>query len=117
MSALDISTLVLPAAPGAPQAASTARTVVLMDTFVAIQLVDGARADGVDAAIARAFDWFRRVEAACSRFDAESEVMRLTRQAGKPMPVGDILYEAVTFALAVADASRGAFDPTIGYVL
>ncbi|MFN8514487.1 MAG: FAD:protein FMN transferase [Thermomicrobiales bacterium] len=119
MSTLDVSTLVLPGAPGAPQATSnaTARTAVLMDTFVTIQLADGARAVGADAAIARAFDWFRRVEAACSRFDSASEVMRLLATVGQPTPVSDILYQAVTFALAVADASHGAFDPTIGHLL
>jgi len=43
--------------------------------------------------------------------------MRLLATVGQPTPVSDILYQAVTFALAVADASHGAFDPTIGHLL
>lgn len=115
----------LSAAPAAPPAAERApatqhdgsytRTVVLMDTFVTIRL---SRATPASAAQAeRAFDWFRRVEASCSRFDAQSEVMQLTGQVGRPVPASAILYEAVAFARAVAEASGGAFDPTIGHAL
>ncbi len=96
---------------------STTRTVVLMDTYVTIRVVDGPQASGNAAAIERAFDWFRRVEAACSRFDPLSEVMRLLERIGAPTPASDILYEAVALALAVAEASAGAFDPTIGHTL
>ena len=103
-------------APG-PPGGITARTVVLMDTFVTIRVVAGPRATGGAAAIARAFDWFRRVEAVCSRFDPRSEVMRLLDRVGEPIPASDILYEAVALALAVAEASEGAFDPTIGHML
>lgn len=91
------------------------RTVVLMDTFITIRL--SRATPGCADRVARAFDWFRQVEAACSRFDPQSEVMALTQQAGKPVPASDILYEAATFALAVAAASNGAFDPTIGHTL
>lgn len=96
---------------------ATARTVVLMDTLVTIQVVDGPQETGSAAAIERAFDWFRRVEAACSRFDPRSEVMRLLERVGEPTPASDILYEAVALAIAVALASDGAFDPTIGHTL
>lgn len=108
-----------PAAPATlppPDAARRTRTVVLMDTYVSIAVANGARA-GTDAAMARAFDWFRAVEAACSRFDPQSEVLRLLDRPGEPTPVSDILYQAVAFALAVARASGGAFDPTIGQLL
>lgn len=91
------------------------RTIVLMDTFITIRLSHAT--PGSEDRVARAFDWFRQVEAACSRFDPQSEVMALTQQAGKPVPASDILYEGVTFALAVAAASNGAFDPTIGHTL
>jgi thiamine biosynthesis lipoprotein len=65
-------------------------------------------------AVSRAFDWFHEVERVCTRFDAESELMQLVGRPGAAVPVGPLLFEAIRFALAVAAASGGAFDPTIG---
>lgn len=111
-----MSTISTPAlVPQLPGMALTTRTEVLMDTFVTIGVVREGGAD--NTAIARAFDWFRRVEAACSRFDRDSEVLRLLDRVGEPTPVSAILYQAVAFAIAVARTSRGAFDPTIGQLL
>src|SRR5215212_10133486 len=119
MTASDPAAHILPGeAESSPATqASYARTMVLMDTFVTIQVVGGTRQAGCAAAVERAFDWFRRVEDACSRFDPRSEVMQLLGFVGKPSPASDILYQAVAFALAVAQASGGAFDPTIGHTL
>lgn len=105
----------LPVADLAPAAANglLARVATLMDTPVTIGIARGAGAADA-AAIDRAFDWFRRVEATCSRFDLGSEIRRLLARVGEPTPVSAILYEAVAYALAVAEASGGAFDPTIG---
>lgn len=97
------------------------RTVALMGTFVTIHVVG----DGVDPqqaihreqTVERAFGWFRRIEECCTRFEARSEVRQLTAQVGVPVPVSAILYEAVQFALAVAEESSGAFDPTVGYAM
>jgi thiamine biosynthesis lipoprotein len=94
------------------------KTVMLMSTCVTIQVV-GHGADPQQAAARRtivddAFGWFRRVEECCTRFDSQSEVMQLTAQAGVPVRVSALLYEAVQFALAVAEESGGAFDPTVG---
>ena len=97
------------------------RTVMLMGTWVTIQVV-GHGADQQQAidrreSVERAFEWFRRVEACCTRFDPQSEAMRLTARIGVPVPVSAILFEAVQFALAVAEESGGAFDPTIGHAM
>jgi thiamine biosynthesis lipoprotein len=95
------------------------RTVALMGTLVTIQVVghesDRARTIEREEGIERAFGWFRRVEECCTRFDPQSEVMRLTSRIGVPVPVSDMLFEAVRFALAVAEESGGAFDPTVGH--
>ena len=84
-----------------------------MGTLVTIQLVhSGGEAD---AAIDRAFGWFYEIEACCTRFSPQSELMRLTALAGVPVPASAILYETVRFALMVAEESGGAFDPTVGH--
>jgi thiamine biosynthesis lipoprotein len=41
--------------------------------------------------------------------------MQLTAQGGVPVPASPILYQAVQFALMVAEESGGAFDPTVGH--
>ena len=96
-----------------------------MGTFVTIHVVganSGHKSEAESAtlreeAVERAFAWFDRVEERCSRFDSGSEVMRLAAQVGVPVPVSTLLYEAVQFALAVAEESGGAFDPTVGYAM
>jgi thiamine biosynthesis lipoprotein len=82
---------------------------MLMGTTVTI---DARDAD--PAAIDRAFGWFRAVEQVCTRFDPESELCRLTMRPARAVPVSPLLFEAVRFALHVADVSGGAFDPTLG---
>ena len=72
---------------------------------------------GASSAIDRAFAWFRDVESRCSRFDPDSELMRLTGHVGFPVRVSDLLFEAVRFALAVAEETDGAFDPTVGHTM
>ena len=93
------------------------RTAVLMDTFIAIEVVAPRGMPEPTAAMERALGWFAEVEVRCSRFDPKSEVMRLTRLAGSPVKVSNLLYEVVRFALAIAETSGGAFDPTVGHVL
>jgi FAD:protein FMN transferase len=100
------------------------RTVVLMGTFVTIHLVGRAFGDQAETertererAVDRALDWFCRVERCCTRFEPRSEVMQLTAEVGVPVRASTILFEAVQFALAVAEESGGAFDPTVGYAM
>jgi thiamine biosynthesis lipoprotein len=85
-----------------------------MGTLVTIQIV---RPDTPQAeeAIDRAFGWFHEIESRCTRFDRKSELMQLNAQAGKAVPVSAIVFEAVQFALKVAEETGGAFDPTVGY--
>jgi thiamine biosynthesis lipoprotein len=70
--------------------------------------------DGAREAIERALGWFGEVERVCSRFDAESELRRLCATVGEPVAVSRLLLEAVRFAVALADVTEGAFDPTVG---
>jgi FAD:protein FMN transferase len=87
------------------------RTEALMGTLVTIHVA----APDAGQAIECAFAWFREVEAVCTRFDPESELMRLTARAGEPVAASAILFEAVRFALSVAEETGGAFDPALGH--
>jgi len=83
-----------------------------MGTLVTIQVL--AEGPYVAAAVGRAFGWFREIESRCTRFDPESELMRLCRETGGPVRVSAVLFEAVRFSVEVARLSGGAFDPAIG---
>ncbi len=93
-------------------------TIAPMGTVVTIQVVghgedETRRAERAER-VARAAAWFHSIEKCCSRFDSESELRQLTDQVGTPVPVSLMLYEAIRFALTVAEESAGAFDPTVG---
>jgi len=93
------------------------RGAIVMDTAVSVRSSVPLLGDEFESLADRAFGWFHTVERICSRFDPTSEVMHLTAQAGRSVAVSPILFEAVQFALAVAELSDGAFDPTIGQTL
>lgn len=81
-----------------------------MGTTVTIEAVGATHA----AAVERAFEWFRVVEETCTRFNPDSELCQLTLRPGTPTSVSRLLFEAIRFALSIAAASDGAFDPTVG---
>jgi thiamine biosynthesis lipoprotein len=85
------------------------RSVAMMGTIVTIQ-VAGDREEAID----RAFGWFRHIESLCSRFHPASELRQLTTRVGVATRASDVLFEAVQFAVAVADETDGAFDPAVG---
>ena len=82
------------------------RTEVLMGTLVTIHVVAPDTGDAID----RAFAWFHEIEARCTRFDEASELRQLTTSVGVPVPVSPILFEAIRFAVTVAEDTGGAFD-------
>jgi thiamine biosynthesis lipoprotein len=92
-----------------------------MGTLVTIHIVgdastkdaSGEYSQGID----RALSWFAAVEECCTRFDPGSDLMQLCAQPFTPVPVSSLLLELVQFALAVADETGGAFDPTIGQAM
>jgi FAD:protein FMN transferase len=99
------------------------RSIPIMGTIVSIEIASGGstREAGhesagapVAAAAERAFEWFREIERLCNRFDPGSELRLLTARAGETLAVSGILYTVVEFALAVAEETDGAFDPTVG---
>jgi thiamine biosynthesis lipoprotein len=100
------------------------RSFACMGTVVTLQVVGNAEPAENEApadlakqrhdAMVRAQQWFYHIEKSCNRFDASSELRRLSLSIGGPVAVSDLLLQAVQFALAVAEESNGAFDPTVG---
>ena len=97
------------------------RTTALMGTVVRIEVIGQPGTDAErerrNTAMDRALDWFRAVESCCSRFDANSEVRRLAGCVGAQMPVSAMLAGTIRFALALAEETSGAFDPTMGQLM
>jgi FAD:protein FMN transferase len=100
------------------------RSIPIMGTIVTIGIVrDAGTHDAVGyasaqepvaAAVDRACEWFHEIERLCNRFDPKSELRRLSAGTGEPVAVSETLYTLIEFALAVAEETDGAFDPTIG---
>jgi len=57
------------------------------------------------------------VDAACSRFRADSELRAACRAGGRPVTVSPLLADLVSAALIAARDSGGAVDPTVGAAL
>lgn len=87
-----------------------------MGTLVTIEIVIPQAMAGASAqqAIERAFGWFREIEKRCTRFDPTSELMQLAARPGEAVVASPMLFEAIRFALLVAEETGGAFDPTAG---
>ena len=54
---------------------------------------------------------------ACSRFRDDSELSAVNAGAGRAVPVGPLLLEAVAAALRAARLTDGDVDPTVGRAL
>jgi thiamine biosynthesis lipoprotein len=87
---------------------------IAMDTVVSIQVVTDRDEASVRPALQRALRWFATVEHTCSRFDPNSELRQLIARPGEPVQVSPVLFDAVRFAVHLARATGGIFDPTIG---
>jgi FAD:protein FMN transferase len=83
-----------------------------MGTLVTIQVPTSGNAED---ALERAFRWFQEVEARCTRFDPQSELMQLTASVGVEMEPSAMVFESVRFALMAAEQTGGAFDPTVDH--
>ncbi|HYF90605.1 MAG TPA: FAD:protein FMN transferase [Symbiobacteriaceae bacterium] len=85
-----------------------------MDTVVRMTVVTSQPEWVVASRLERAFQAFGFVEQVCSRFSAQSEMARLSLQVGNPTRVSELLFQALGFALEMAEDTGGAFDPTVG---
>jgi thiamine biosynthesis lipoprotein ApbE len=57
------------------------------------------------------------IDVACSRFRADSELVRLNESAGRPMRCSELLFEALELALDASRLTDGDVDPTVGRAL
>jgi len=94
-----------PAAPG-----EAARSRFLMGTRLAIEVEGGAP----EKAFEDAFNEVSRLETILSNWRETSEISRLNREAARaPVRCSPDLFAAVRSALRWAEATGGAFDPTV----
>lgn len=96
---------------------SSIRSEAVMGTLITIQVLRNPddEAAGAEKAIERAFGWFHEMEQRCSRFDDRSELRKLAAHPGEAVEASPLLFEALRFALLVAEETDGAFDPTVGH--
>jgi thiamine biosynthesis lipoprotein ApbE len=95
---------------------ATLRTTAAADwralgTSVRLVVTDPALLDSCNLLLAR---HLADVDAACSRFRTDSELVALDASAGRPVTVSPLLAEALAVALRAAEATDGAVDPTVG---
>ncbi|HVN12799.1 MAG TPA: FAD:protein FMN transferase, partial [Kineosporiaceae bacterium] len=76
-----------------------------------------ARADRLRAARAEADQVLSAVDAACSRFRPDSDLVRANRGAGAWVRVDPLLVAALEIAVAAAEDTAGLVDPTLGVAL
>ena len=94
------------------------KTKLYMDTVVDIQVVSRDEAkEEAEVKMDLAFEAFRNVEQACSRFSRDSELMTVCREVEKPVQISPFLFEPLKLALEMAKLTDGVFDPTIGKVM
>lgn len=85
-----------------------------MDTVIHIKIVSTNNKDTLNLDMIKAQEIFSIVEKTCSRFDSQSELMRLCSNYGQWTPVSPLLLRAISFCLEMSALTLGAFDPTVG---
>lgn len=99
----------LPAFAG--EARVVKRSAVAFGTTVTLTLLDDG-AGAVEPALTDGFAAIRAIERAANLFDPSSEISRLNREGHVAEASNDFL-RLVRFAKELAEASEGAFDPTV----
>ena len=79
----------------------------------AIRVVVNEPADLIEARRILAAE-LAAIDLACSRFRADSELVRLGAGSGRPTPVSPLFAAAIAAALDAAVATDGDVDPTVG---
>ncbi|HVN50389.1 MAG TPA: FAD:protein FMN transferase [Acidimicrobiales bacterium] len=82
-----------------------------LGTTAVVMTTEADALASVIRAVSREID---AVDAACSRFRPDSELVRLNAAAGCPVVVSPLLLEAVAVACRAAVVTGGIVDPTVG---
>ncbi len=90
---------------------STGATFPAFGGRATVAVSDPAELPGAEAEVRRTVDEFDR---ACSRFRPDSELSVVNAAAGAAVPVGPVLFEALSAALRAAVMTEGDVDPTVG---
>jgi thiamine biosynthesis lipoprotein len=86
----------------------------MMGTNVGIQLaVPAQQFTEAEHALHESFLWLTEVEARLTRFNTNSELMRLNRQAETPFEASSILFDCLSIALEAAERTHGLYDPAL----
>lgn len=100
---------------------ATAEAQVVRSRFEALGTYGELLVDGRPAALGTAVRILQAelaaVDAACSRFRDDSELMAVNAAAGRTVAVSDLLAEAVDVALTAAAQTDGDVDPMLGRAL
>jgi FAD:protein FMN transferase len=95
-------------------AALGTRTIRALGTFATVLVTDPHTLGRAHDLLTAELD---AVDRACSRFRTDSELSRVNRAQGRPVPVSALLAEALAVALAAAELTDGDVDPTCGQSL
>ncbi|MEO9180025.1 MAG: FAD:protein FMN transferase, partial [Acidimicrobiales bacterium] len=71
------------------------------------------RDDQMSFATERLWHWIEKVDAACNRFRADSEISRVNALRGRAMPISSTFERALESALHCAQMTDGLCDPTV----
>jgi thiamine biosynthesis lipoprotein len=92
-------------------ASCAARQFRALGTVALVATVGGEGIDVAEEVLRRDLE---AIDRTCSRFRADSELVRAGHAHGRPVRVSPLLAEAVTAALMAAEMTDGAVDPTVG---
>ena len=87
------------------------RSMRAIGTTAIVAVTDPRTADAALQVLAAELD---AIDRACSRFRHDSEIQDVHRAGGAPVQVSPLLFAAIDVALAVAERTGGAVDPTVG---
>jgi FAD:protein FMN transferase len=97
-----------------PAAAYAQCTSNALGTFATLLVADP---DALAPARELLADELAAIDAACSRFRPDSELLRACAAGGRPVTVSPIFAEALSVALSAARLTGGDVDPTCGQAL
>ncbi|MDT8317950.1 MAG: FAD:protein FMN transferase [bacterium] len=105
------------------------RTRLMMGTVVEITVLDKikkgkgkeddslAPGESVDAAVEAAFARIKKLEELLGRRQKGSDIWRINRSPGLPVPVSPETYKLIEDSLDFSKISNGAFDVTLGRII